>query len=101
MARKIAKTTSAKPGRGAKEATAKKAPAPQSKEQVLATMNAAAEVAKKEFNALPPKDRKVIAEFYKAHYLKAGYKRIGKILVAASKADGYKAGYVQFSRDKN
>ncbi len=50
-----------------------------------AQMDAAAEVAATELRSLDPNSVKLIANWFAKHYLKAGHKRLGRVLVAASK----------------
>ncbi len=52
-----------------------------SKEQIKQEMDQAAEIASQELNQLDPNAVKVVATWMKNHYMKAGYKRLGRILV--------------------
>ena len=55
-------------------------------EQVKAEMDAAAEVAEKEFKAMAQNITVPVARWMQKHYMKAGYKRLGKVMVAFAKA---------------
>ena len=48
-------------------------------------MDEAAIIAEKELNSLSPKVVKVIGGWVNKHYLKAGYKRLGRLLVQKGK----------------
>jgi len=50
--------------------------------EILANMDAAAEQAKEDFKKLPEETRRVAAAWMKKWYLKAGFKRLGRCLVA-------------------
>jgi len=50
--------------------------------------NESANKAKEDFNKLPKKDRVIIGNWIKNWYLKAGYKRLGRMLVAYAKDKG-------------
>lgn len=52
-----------------------------SKEEVAAEMDAAAKVAEGELKKLDKKSVETVAAWVKKHYLKAGYKRLGRLLV--------------------
>lgn len=45
----------------------------------------AAAVAAVELKTLPPEQVKVVADWWARHYMKAGHKRLGRLLVAISK----------------
>jgi hypothetical protein len=53
--------------------------------QILANMDAAAEQAKEDFKNLPEETKRLAAAWIKKWYLKAGYKRLGRYLVAYAK----------------
>lgn len=53
--------------------------------QILKGMDEAAEQAKEDFKTLPEETRKLAAVWVKKWYLKAGYKRLGRFLVAYAK----------------
>ncbi len=55
-------------------------------ETVLASMDEAALKAKEEFDQMPEDVKKVIAQWMRKWYLKAGYRRLGRIAVAHAKA---------------
>jgi hypothetical protein len=55
-------------------------------EEILKGMDEAAEKAKEDFNALPKETRKLAADWVRKWYLKAGYKRLGRFLVAYAKS---------------
>lgn len=57
-----------------------------SKEQVKAEMDAAADVARDQLSELNQAAVLVVAQWVAANYMAAGYKRLGRILVAVSKA---------------
>lgn len=58
-----------------------------SKEEILKGMDEAAEKAKEDFNTLPEETRKLAAAWIRKWYLKAGYKRLGRFLVAYAKSN--------------
>ena len=45
----------------------------------------AAAIAAEELKKLPPDQVKVVAEWWAKHYMSAGHKRLGRLLVAVSK----------------
>jgi len=55
-------------------------------EEILKGMDEAAEKAKDDFNTLPEETRKLAAAWMRKWYLKAGYKRLGRFLVAYAKS---------------
>ena len=55
-------------------------------EEILKGMDEAAENAKADFNTLPEQTRKLAAAWVRKWYLKAGYKRLGRFLVAYAKS---------------
>lgn len=55
-------------------------------EEILRGMDEAAEKAKEDFNTLPEETRKLAAAWVRKWYLKAGYKRLGRFLVAYAKS---------------
>lgn len=57
-----------------------------SKEEILKSMDEAAEKAKEDFNNLPEETRKLAAAWVRKWYLQAGYKRLGRFLVAYAKS---------------
>lgn len=56
------------------------------KEEILKGMDEAAELAKEDFNALPEETRKLAAAWMRKWFLKAGYKRLGRFMVAYAKS---------------
>ncbi|MGB7054351.1 MAG: hypothetical protein WBE28_03400 [bacterium] len=56
------------------------------KEEILKGMDEAAEMAKEDFKTLPEETRKLAAAWMRKWYLKAGYKRLGRFLVAHAKS---------------
>ena len=57
----------------------------ETQKQILANMDAAAEQAKEDFKTLPDETKKLAAAWIRKWYLKAGYKRLGRFLVAYAK----------------
>lgn len=57
----------------------------ETQKQILANMDAAAEQAKIDFKTLPDETKKLAAAWVGKWYLKAGYKRLGRFLVAYAK----------------
>jgi hypothetical protein len=55
-------------------------------EEILRSMDEAAEKAKEDFNTLPEETRKLAASWMRKWYLKGGYKRLGRFLVAYAKS---------------
>ncbi len=55
-------------------------------ETLLASMDEAAQKAKEEFDQMPEDVKKVISQWMRKWYLKAGYRRLGRIAVAYAKA---------------
>lgn len=55
-------------------------------ETLLASMDEAAQKAKEEFDQMPEDIKKVISQWMRKWYLKAGYRRLGRIMVAYAKA---------------
>ncbi len=55
------------------------------KEEILAGMDEAAKQAKENFDGLPQDIKRGAAQWLRKWYLKAGYKRLGRILVAHAK----------------
>ncbi len=55
-------------------------------EEILKGMDEAAEQAKQDFQTLPEETRKLAAGWVRKWYLKAGYKRLGRFLVAYAKS---------------
>jgi hypothetical protein len=55
------------------------------REEILKGMDEAAEQAKVDFNTLPEETRRLAAAWIRKWYLKAGYKRLGRFLVAYAK----------------
>jgi hypothetical protein len=56
------------------------------KEEILKDMDEAAEKAKEDFNTLPEETKKLAAAWVKKWYMKAGYKRLGRFMVAYAKS---------------
>ena len=56
-----------------------------SKEEILAGMDEAAKQAKEDFEKLPEEIKKHASKWVYKWYLKAGYKRLGRLLVAYAK----------------
>lgn len=56
-----------------------------STEDIKKEMDAAAEIAAEDLAKIPAAQIKVVATWIKNHYLKAGYKRLGRLLVAEIK----------------
>ncbi len=54
-------------------------------EEIFAAMDKAAEEAKEDFNKLPEEVKRLAAAWIKKWYIKAGYKRLGRHLVAYAK----------------
>lgn len=52
-----------------------------------AAMDTAAAEAKEKLKDLPKEVVSVVAKWFKDHYLKAGHKRLGRMLVAIAKAE--------------
>lgn len=57
------------------------------KSQIAADMDAAAIEATKQLKAIPKEHVKPVAEWMKANFGKAGYKRLSKALIAALHSD--------------
>ncbi|MEO0136154.1 MAG: hypothetical protein ABIL39_08880 [candidate division WOR-3 bacterium] len=57
----------------------------QSNEELFAVMDEAAQQAKEEFNQLPDEIKRAFAQWMRKWYLKAGYRRLGRIVVAYAK----------------
>ena len=57
-------------------------------DEILARMDEAAKKAKEDFDKLPEEVKKLAAGWIKNWYLKAGYKRLGRMLVAYAKDKG-------------
>jgi hypothetical protein len=55
------------------------------KEEMMASMDAAAVVAETELRAMAQKDSIPVARWFAAHYKKAGHKRLGRALVSFAK----------------
>ncbi len=55
-------------------------------ETLLASMDEAAQKAKEEFDQMPEDVKKVISQWMRKWYLKAGYRRLGRIAVAYAKS---------------
>lgn len=53
--------------------------------QILANMDQAAVQAKQEFTAFPEEAKQLMSEWMRNWYLKAGYRRLGRIMVAYAK----------------
>lgn len=49
-------------------------------------MDAAADIAEKELQGMPQTEVIPIARWFASHYLKAGHKRLGRVLVQVAKA---------------
>jgi hypothetical protein len=45
----------------------------------------AAAIAAEELKTLPPEQVKIVADWWAKHYMSAGHKRLGRLLVAVSK----------------
>jgi hypothetical protein len=45
----------------------------------------AAAIAAEELKTLPPEEVKIVADWWAKHYMSAGHKRLGRLLVAVSK----------------
>lgn len=56
-------------------------PVTKTKEEIVAEMNAAATVAAEDLKKVPENARAAIKGWFEKHYLKAGYKRLGKVLL--------------------
>lgn len=56
-----------------------------SSEQILQEMDAAAITAEKDLKAIPQTAITSVASWLKKHYIKAGYKRLAKLLIAKVK----------------
>jgi len=54
-------------------------------EEILAGMDDAARQAKDDFDHLPDETKKIVAAWLRKWYLKAGYRRLGRILVGYAK----------------
>jgi hypothetical protein len=54
-------------------------------EEILRGMDEAAEKAKADFQSLPDDTKRLAAAWVRKWYLKAGYKRLGRFLVAYAK----------------
>jgi len=54
-------------------------------EEIMAGMDEAAKLAKDEFEKFPDETKKIIASWLRKWYLKAGYRRLGRQLVAYAK----------------
>lgn len=54
-------------------------------EEIMAGMDEAAKLAKDEFVLFPEDTKKIIASWLRKWYLKAGYRRLGRLLVAYAK----------------
>lgn len=54
-------------------------------EELFVSMDRAAEEAKKEFDSMPEEIKKKIALWMRKWYLKAGYRRLGRIAVSYAK----------------
>ncbi len=54
-------------------------------EEIMAGMDEAARQAKSEFDLFPEDTKKIIASWLRKWYLKAGYRRLGRLLVAFAK----------------
>lgn len=52
-----------------------------SKEQIVKEMDEAAVIAQKELGKLDRKSVEVVSAWVKKHFMKAGYKRLGRLLV--------------------
>jgi hypothetical protein len=55
-------------------------------EEILKGMDEAAEKAKEDFKTLPEETKKLAAGWMRRWYLKAGYKRLGRFMVAYAKS---------------
>jgi hypothetical protein len=55
------------------------------KDDAIIKMDEAAEKADKELRAMAHKDSIPVARWFKAHYMGAGHKRLGRVLVAFAK----------------
>ncbi len=56
-----------------------------SNDALFAGMDEAAEKARQEFDQMPEDTKKIFAQWMRKWYLKAGYRRLGRILVAYAK----------------
>jgi alkylhydroperoxidase/carboxymuconolactone decarboxylase family protein YurZ len=54
-------------------------------EELMASMDEAARQAKEEFDKLPEETRKLASAWIRKWYLKAGYRRLGRIAVSFAK----------------
>ena len=59
-----------------------------STDEIKKEMDAAAEIASKELVNIPTAQVKAVATWIKNHYLKAGYKRLCRLLLAEMKNNG-------------
>lgn len=57
-----------------------------SKEEMMAQMDAAAIIAEQEFKAMSQHLTVPVARWWQKHYLKAGHKRLGRMMVQYAKA---------------
>ncbi|MCX7994997.1 MAG: hypothetical protein N3A65_04390 [candidate division WOR-3 bacterium] len=55
-------------------------------EELFAGMDEAAQQAKEEFDQMPDDVKKTFSQWMRKWYLKAGYRRLGRIVVAYAKA---------------
>lgn len=56
-----------------------------STEQILKEMDAATLVAEKDLKSIPQTQLSAVSGWLKKHYIKAGYKRLAKLLIAKTK----------------
>jgi hypothetical protein len=52
-----------------------------SKDEILAEMDVAATEAEAELKLIPESEIRPVADWWRKHYLKAGHKRLGRILI--------------------